>query len=223
MKSVLHALAAAALLGLAAPAVNAQVALGIRAGTSLSDFVVTGVVIEEEEPRRGITLGMTAAVPINTRLGVEFGVSYVQRGSTSTLANVNVDFWPNYLRASMLGTASAPVFGETLAVRLLAGPALAMETSCQQETRFLLQPVVVLLECDDPESNPKTTTFDFGLLGGAGVRFAPAGRVGLTLDLLYSHGLRSILDTELAQTARNRAFTLQAGLDFLIGGPGAVD
>lgn len=214
MKSLLHALAAAALLGAAAPPLAAQVALGVRAGTSLSEFAVTGVVIEEEEPRRGIVLGLTAALPVNARLGVEFGVSYVQRGSTSTLANVNVDFWPNYLRASMLGTASAPVFGETLAVRLLTGPALAMETSCKQETRFVLQPIVVLLECDDPESNPKTTTFDFGLLGGAGVRFSPTGRVSVTLDLLYSHGLRSILDTELAQTAENRAFTLQAGLDF---------
>ena len=216
MKSLLHALPVAALIGLAAPSLTAQVALGVRAGASLSEFVVTGVVIEAEERRRGIMLGLTAAVPLHTRFGVEFGVSYVQRGSNSTLASVNVDFWPNYLQASMLGTASAPVFGETLALRLLAGPALGRETSCKQETRFLLQPIVVLLECDDPESNPKTTTYDFGLVGGAGVRFSPAGRISLTLDLLYSHGLRSILDTELAQTAENRAFTLQAGLDFPI-------
>ena len=217
MKSLLHALPAAVLLGLAATSLTAQVTLGVRAGASLSEFEVTGVVVEAEERRRGIMLGLTAAVPVHARFGVELGVSYVQRGSTSTLANVNVDFWPNYLRASMLGVASAPVFGETLAIRLLAGPVLAMETSCRQETRFLLQPIVVLLDCDDPESNPKTTTFDFGLLGGAGVRFAPAGRVSLTLDLLYSRGLRSILDTELAQTAENRAFTLQAGLDFPLG------
>ena len=217
MKRLLHTLPAAVLLGFAAPSLTAQVALGVRAGTSLSEFVVTGVVVEEEEARRGIMLGLTAAVPVNGRLGVEFGVSYVQRGATSTLANVNVDVWPNYLRASMLGTATAPVSGETLALRLLGGPALAVETSCKQETRFVLQPIVVLLECDDPESNPKTTTFDFGLVGGAGVRFAPATRVSLTLDLLYSYGLRSILDTELAQTAENRAFTLQAGLDFPVG------
>lgn len=217
MKSLLHALAAAVVLGLAAPSLTAQVALGVRAGTSLSEFVVTGVVIEEEEARRGVMLGLTAAVPLSGRFGVEFGVSYVQRGSSSTLANVNVDFWPNYLQASMLGTATAPAFGETLSVRLLAGPALARETSCKQETRFVLQPIVLLLECDDPKSNPKTTTFDFGLVGGAGVRFAPAARVSVTMDLLYSHGLRSILDTELAQTAENRAFTLQAGLDFPIG------
>lgn len=217
MKSPLHALPVAVLLGLAAPSLTAQVALGVRAGTSVSRFVVTGVVIEEEEARRGIMLGLTAAVPVNARLGVEFGVSYVQRGATSTLANVNVDIWPNYLQASVLGAATAPVFGETLALRLLAGPALARETSCKQETRFVLQPIVLLLECDDPESNPKTTTFDLGLVGGAGVRFAPAGRVSLTLDLLYSHGLRSILDTELAQTAENRAYTLQAGLDFPVG------
>lgn len=217
MKSLLHALPAAVLLGLAAPSLTAQVALGVRAGTSLSEFEVTGVVIEAEERRRGIMLGLTAAVPVHTRFGVEFGVSYVQRGSTSTLANVNVDFWPNYLRASMLGTATTPVSGETLALRLLAGPALSVETSCKQETRFALQPIVVLLQCDDPESNPRTTTYDLGLVGGAGVRFAPAKRASLTLDLLYSHGLRSILDTELAQTAENRAFTLQAGLDFPVG------
>lgn len=217
MKSLLHAIPAAVVLGLAAPSLGAQVALGVRAGPSLSEFVVTGVVIEEEEARRGVMLGLTASVPVRGRLGVEFGVSYVQRGSSSTLANVNVDVWPNYLQASMLGTATAPVFGETLAVRLLAGPALAVETSCKQETRFVLQPIVLLLECDDPESNPKTTTFDFGLIGGAGVRFAPAARVTVTMDLLYSYGLRSILDTELAQTAENRAFTLQAGLDFPIG------
>lgn len=217
MKRLLHALPAAVVLGLAAPSLTAQTALGVRAGMSLSEFVVTGVVIEEENARRGVTVGLTAAVPVSGRLGVEFGVSYVQRGSSSTLANVNVDYWPNYLQASMLGTATVPALGEALALRVLAGPTLARETSCKQETRFVLQPIVVLLECDDPESNPKTTTFDFGLIGGAGVRFAPAARASVTMDLLYSYGLRSILDTELAQTAENRAFTLQAGLDFPIG------
>lgn len=58
---------------------------------------------------------------------------------------------------------------------------------------------------------------DFALAAGAGAEVAVTGRVGLSLDVVHTHGIRSIYDGELDRTSRNRATTVQAGLLFRAG------
>ena len=212
------ALLAAALPVLASPGAAAQVTLGIGVGASSSELIVTGLAIDSQEPRRGPALSLSAAVPLSRRFGVEFAAGHIRRGSTSTLLQLgDVDYRIQYLQFSALGKASVPVIGERLSVHLLAGPALRLETSCEREARLVLQPITYLVECDAPEADSKTAAVDYAVLGGVGARLATTSRLGFRVDFIYSRGLRSFFESATETTARNRAITLQAGLDFPIG------
>lgn len=209
---------AAALPVLASPSAAAQVTLGIGVGASSSELIVTGLAVDSQEPRRGPALSLSVAVPLSERVGIEFGTGYIQRGSTSTLLQLgDVDYRIQYLQFSALGKASAPVIGRRLSVHLLAGPALRLETSCEREARLVLQPVTFLVECDAPEADSRTAAIDYAVLGGVGARLATTSRLGFRVDFVYSRGLRSFFENETETTAKNRALTLQAGLDFRIG------
>ncbi|MDE2980596.1 MAG: hypothetical protein OXU74_05295 [Gemmatimonadota bacterium] len=218
MRSRWTALLAVALPFLPGPGAAAQVTLGIGVGASSSDLIVTGLVIDSQEPRRGIALSLSLAVPLSERIGIEFGTGYIRRGSTSTLLQLgDVDYRIQYLQLSALGKASAPVIGQRLSVHLLAGPALALETSCEREARLVLHPITFLVECDAPEADSRTATVDYGILAGVGARLAATSRLGFRVDFIYSRGLRSFFENETETTAKNRALTLQAGVDFQIG------
>ncbi len=196
---------------------EAQITVGIRAGASMSEVKVTGLHIDDQAPRREYLVGASVGVPLSAHFGFEFGGAYIQRGSTSTLLQLgDVDLRIQYLRVTGLARATAPLAGP-LSVHVLGGPALALETSCERDTTLALQPIVISVECDDPESNAVTGLFDFGVIGGGGFRFAAPGRITLTVDLLYSYGTSSFLEPDQDYTAENRALELQAGIDFRIG------
>ena len=71
------------------------------------------------------------------------------------------------------------------------------------------QPIVSVEECDGERLNTPSTSLDFGVVGGVGTHFELADRVGLSLDLLYTLGLRSTYDGELDRAAKNRDITVQ--------------
>ncbi len=196
---------------------EAQITVGIRAGASMSEVEVTGLHIDDQAPRREYLVGASVGVPLSPRFGFEFGGTYIQRGSTSTLLQLgDVDLRIQYLRITGLARATAPLAGP-LSVHVLGGPALALETSCERDTTLVLQPIVISVECDDPASNAVTGLFDLGVIGGGGFRLATPGRLTLTVDLLYSYGTRSFLEPDQDYTAKNRALELQAGIDFSVG------
>ena len=100
---------------------------------------------------------------------------------------------------------------------MLAGPVIAWETSCEATVTFVLEPIAETARCDDERLNTPSKAADFAVAGGAGAQLAVTGRMGLSLDVLYTCGLRSIYAGELDRTAHNRALTVQAGLVFPIG------
>lgn len=216
-RTVMNVVALFLLLAIA-PA-SAQVTLGLRAGASASTITLTDFHIDSQEWRRGIQLGLSVAVPLRGMVSVALGADYLQRGSTGTLLQVgDVEHRSEYLQFSTLGSVSMPLAGSPLSLHLLAGPAAALELSCERETQLALQPVTLLTDCDDPMSATSTRALDLGLLGGLGARLAPTGgTVALSLEVIYSHGLRSILESERDTTAKNRAMTIRAGLDLSIG------
>ena len=217
LRTVMHVVALFLLLAIA-PA-SAQVTLGLRAGASASTITLTEFHIDSQESRRGIQLGLSVAVPLRGMVGIALGADYLQRGSTGTLLQVgDVEHRSEYLQFSTLGSVSVPLAGSLLSLHLLAGPAAAYELSCERKTELALQPVTLLTDCDDPMSATSTRALDLGLLGGLGARLAPTGgTVALSLEVIYSHGLRSILEGERDTTAKNRAMTIRAGLDLSIG------
>ena len=202
---------------LAGTPVVGQTTAGLRAGASMSELAITGLHVDDQQPRVGYSLGASLGVPLSPRFGFALGAAYIQRGSTATLLQLgDVDHRIQYLRFSTLIRATVPLMGP-LSLHVLGGPAIALETSCERETTLALQPVVFLIDCNDPESDTKTMGLDFGLAGGAGFGFALKGGITLSLELLYDHGIRTILESEQEAMASNRSAEVQVGLDFPIG------
>ena len=160
-------------------------------------------------------------LPVFGNLGIQLGGSYVRRGSTFSILQLgDIIYELNYAEFSALAKARVPLMGERVSLHLLAGPTVGMEVSCEGTIVATLQPITIVDECADEGPgdtiDTPTTALDFGVAGGAGVEVRIVERVGLSLELLYTLGLRSIYDGPLDQTVKNRAMTVQAGLVFPI-------
>ena len=204
--------------GLAASPAASQVALGVTAGWSSSMVSLTGLEILGDESRAGIAAGASATLPLSHSLGLRLEGSYVQRGASWSDGKLgDVSAMVDYVQMSALGRVSIPLVGSRISVHMLAGPALARETSCEVKVDYALQPITLAGECTDEETYNPTHAIDVGVVGGAGVQLGVVGRTALSLDFLYTYGLRSIYAGELDRTVHNRAITVQGGLVFSIG------
>ena len=206
------------LAGLAADPATGQVTLGVKAGASMSDLVVSGVGVNSQEGRNGFTGGASLTLPVPGPIALQLEASYLQKGATFSLLQLgDVDLWLDYVQVAALAKARLPIGGSRTSVYLLAGPAIAWEKSCDVTITLVLQPIIQMGNCEDEEVRTRTKNVDFAVSGGAGVLLGVTGGMGLSLDVLYTRGLRSIYDGELDWTGHNRAFSVQAGLVFRIG------
>lgn len=205
-------------MGLAASPAAGQFTFGVNAGASLSDLTVSGVGINSQEGRRGILAGASLTLPVSGPLGLRLEGSYLQRGATFSLVQIgDVALSLDYVQVAALGRASLPLGGSRSSLYLLAGPVIAWETSCEVTITPVLQPIVQMGGCDEEALKTPTKNVDFAVSGGAGILLSLTGGMGLSLDVLYTHGLRSIYDGELGWTGHNRAVSVQAGLVFSVG------
>ena len=195
-----------------------QVTLGVSAGLSSSMVSLTGLNVQGEESRNGFAAGASLTLPLSQSLGLRLEGSYVPRGVTWSdpkLGDVSVRV--DYVQLSALGRVSIPLVGSRISLQLLAGPAIAREMSCEVQVDYALQPITLAGKCTDEATYNPTHAMDVGVVGGAGVQMGVMGRMGLSLDFLYTYGLRSIYAGELDRTVHNRAMSLQAGLVFPVG------
>ena len=70
----------ALLVGLATVPSAGQVKIGVKAGASLSDLVLTGVEVNGQEARRGFVAGASLILPVSGPLGLQVEGSFVQKG-----------------------------------------------------------------------------------------------------------------------------------------------
>ena len=208
----------ALLVGLATVPAAGQLKFGVKADASLSDLVLTGVEVNGQEERRGFVAGASLILPVSGPLGLQVEGSFVQKGATLSILQLgDVRYTLDYVQLAALGRASLPLGGSRSSLYLLAGLMIAWETSCEATVTFVLQPITETARCDDERLNTPSKAADFAVAGGAGGQLAVTGRMGLSLDVLYTYGLRSIYAGELDRTAHNRAIAAQAGLIFPIG------
>ncbi len=204
--------------GLATGPAAGQVTLGVKAGASLSDLIFTGIEIDEREARRGVVAGASLTLPLSEPLGLRIEGSFVQRGATLTFLQLgDVEYTIDYVQFSVLGRARLPLGSSPSFLYLLAGPVIAWETSCEATVTIVLPQITETSTCDDERLATPSKPVDFAVAGGAGVQVAVTGRVGLSLDIVYTHGVRSIYAGELDRTSHNRAVTVQAGAVFPAG------
>ncbi|MCE2398660.1 MAG: hypothetical protein J4F34_06450 [Gemmatimonadetes bacterium] len=95
---------------------------------------------------------------------------------------------------------------------LLAGPALALELSCQTTLSYGGSE-----ETDDCETDDGTRDTDLGLAGGVRLRMGLSERVGVTVGALYTLGLLNLAeDADDDGSLKIRVLTLGVGLAYAI-------
>ena len=225
---------------------SAQTTLSLTGGINFTSVATeTGLSANYDAARRLFT-GVAATVPIVGSFQVRLGASLSQKGNFYALDQIVPDD-PNYptfgtlepyldlhlkmgyVEFNALAGLASPVSGGPVTVRVLAGPSIGLLASCKatgteyEEGRPIRTTTV---SCPD---EARIATLDFGLAGGAGLNVELTDRLGVTADLLYTHGLKDAGDAwvggdpgdinrERDLSARHRVLTLSAGLTYSIAG-----
>ena len=171
------------LLTLIISPLNAQVQLGLQAGTNLGD-------VSLDPTPEGVTTGMRAGIMFGGILfysfspifGLQVEPAYVQKGATVDVSTEQLEgtITGDYIDIPVLLKAS---FGDgPVKPYLLAGASIA----------FLLGDAKIEID-NAPEETLETKSTDFILKFGAGV-LIPAGQVNIFVEGQYNLGLTDVND-----------------------------
>ena len=223
MKRLLPPLLATILLLLTGTPAFGQVSLAVTGGMNIASLNVStddGFVPDFQSVMR-LSIGLAANIAASENWGVQLGGSYTQKGGSfsfseqgmSAEARVEIE----YVEFMALGRAQFPVSGDRISAHLLAGPALALQSSCQLTGKATVPDGSTLEITEDcEEATDLNRSYDLGLAGGGGFEIKVLDTLGMSFDVLYTYGL---LDLDLSDSAsmKQRALTLRAGLVYSIG------
>ena len=223
MKRFATPLLATILLLLTVTPALGQVSLAVTGGVNIASMdISTGSDFAPDlKSVTRLSIGLAANIPASDGWGLQLGGSYSQKGGRYEISEQGVNaesrVETDYLEFTVLGRAQFPVSGDRVSAHLLAGPALALESSCQLTakatgpgggTREFAE------DCDDIRLD--RSTYDFGLAGGGGLEIKLADTLGMSFGLLYTYGLLD-LDKSDSDFMKQRALSLRAGMVYSIG------
>ena len=164
----------ATLLTPATPAL-AQTALLFSGGLNRASIAVTvpegkAALSEYLEPVTRMSAGLAVGIPLSEGWNIELGGSYSQKGFAIPKfgGGSGGSFLIDYREVTALASKPFPL-GDRASVSLLAGPALALQLSCQ----------VFIEETEDCETDGPKDTSDLGLAGGVRLRMGLSEKVGV--------------------------------------------
>lgn len=209
------AVAFAALASTAAPAF-AQTMLAVRTGASIATMAY-----EPEPPgieigsRRGIAVGVSVTRYLAENIGIRLGGAFVPKGAEASRQGETDVLKINYVELSPLVDIRVVRAGgdREVSLDLLVGPTLSFKRACENEPPG----GGAARRCEDLDL--KIASVDVGATVGAGfqVQIVRDPFVALSVEAHYTHGFRQVqTDTEESQ-ARNRAYSIQAGISVPIG------
>jgi hypothetical protein len=209
-------------VALGSPAFAQGISVGAKAGVNVAKF---GGDIEGVDSRTSFAAGGALGLDLLPIFGIEVNALFSQKGTKDQetvdtgagLTTVEATFKLNYLEVPVLATVNVPVVGSPIKPRVYAGPAVAVELSCNIEASAA--GLSDSIDCDDSvlEGGFERKKVDFGLLFGAGVDF-PAGPGALTLDGRYNVGLSNINDVPGSTVdVKNRTWQILGGYMIHLG------
>ena len=225
---------------------SAQTTLSLTGGINFTSVATeTGLAANYDAAKRPFT-GVAATVPIAGPFQIRLGTSFSQKGNFYALDQIVPDDpdYPTfgtvepyldlhlrmgYVEFTALAGLASPVSGGPVTVQVLAGPAIGLLASCKAkgtEYEGGRPSRTMTVSCPD---EAQIATLDLGLAGGAGLNVELTDRLGVTADVLYTHGLRDAgdvwvgsdpgeINSERDLSARHRTLTLSAGLTYTVAG-----
>jgi hypothetical protein len=189
------------LLALTALPAQGQTTLGVRGGVSVSSVDLDLGETFDDSNRTGFEGGVFLDFGRSSPLGFQIGAQYAQKGAELEFGDVVEDLSLNYLEIPAVVKLGIPLMG--LKPSVLGGVAMGFRTGCED---------VRDIDCDE-----EVTSTNFAGLLGADV-VLDLGGLSLWADGRFHFGLSDISDAVDVDELKTRAWTLQAGLGFPLGG-----
>ena len=189
--------------------------VGLVAGVSIASL--GGDDSGDPDSSLGLDVGAYLSWEVAESWAIRPGIYYVQKGAEATDAGGTLELNLDYVELPVLLEYRIPTEG-ALGVHLFGGPAVAFEVSCELELSG--SGVSATVDCTDPnlDGGFQTSSVDFGIMLGGGLRFSAGGSVDLVVEGSYNLGLTSIDDSPEDNDIKNRAFQINAGLSIPVGG-----
>ena len=224
MKRFATPLLATILLLLTGTPAFGQVSIAVTGGVNIAslDISTDSDFAPDLKSVTRLSIGLAANIPASDGWGLQLGGSYSQKGGRFEISEQGVSVESrvetDYLEFTVLGRAQFPVSGDRVSAHLLAGPALALESSCQLTAKAtgLDGGTFEFTEDCDGDIGLDRSTYDLGLAGGGGLEIKLLDTLGMSFGLLYTYGLLD-LDKSDSDSLKQRALTLRAGLVYSIG------
>jgi hypothetical protein len=168
--------------------------VGLTAGANIA--TVSGDDVDDADNLTGLMAGLSLIFPTTPMFGIQTEVAYSRKGTKADvdLDGANEEFRVPYIDIPILLKLGLGAWPMQVAPALYFGPYAGINIGCDLETQG------VSVDCDDAGLDVKS--FDFGLVGGAGV---DVGRFNLFAR--YQYGLADLVEDV---DAKNRV--LQLGL-----------
>lgn len=223
MRKLSHLLIAAPFLLLSPAPTAAQVKLGVTGGLNLASVDVSSesAFVPDFESVTRFSLGLSATIPVSETWGVQLAGGYSQKGAMSAFteegADVESTLKMDYIELAVLGMLNLPLSGERVSAHLVAGPALALESSCDVSAKatFMGTDFEINEGCDDGDVIDRSN-FDLGLAAGGGIEIGLSDALGVSLGVLYTFGLLDI-DKEDSDSLKHRVLSVRVGLVYSVG------
>lgn len=180
---------------------QAQTTLGVRGGVSVSSVELDLAGTFDDSNRTGFEGGVFLDFGRSRPLGFQIGAQYAQKGAELDFEGVVEDLTLNYLEIPAVVKLGIPLLG--LKPSVFGGAALGFQTGCDD---------IEEIDCDEDV----TSTNVSGILGADVV--LDLGGLSLWADGRFHFGLSDIADAVDIDELKTRAWTLQAGLGFPLGG-----
>lgn len=191
-------------LACGAPAFAQEISGGVKGGVGFSKVVFSEESVDIGlNSRTGVIAGGFLTWPVTSRFDIQPEVLFAMKGSEFDEVGVEGEIQLNYLDIPVLFRYRAPA-SATSTVVLFGGPSLGLNLSADARGEFFGSE-------QEEDISDEVTTFDFGIVIGAGFE---VGR--FTIDGRYTWGLTNINDSvsDPELTVHNRAFAILAGFRF---------
>lgn len=204
----------AALAFVAAPA-STQTVMAVRAGASIATLAYESDPGADIGYRRGIAVGVSITRYLGEKVGVRLGGTFASKGAEASLEGAVDILRISYVDLSpLIDIRPIRATGDReVAFDLLVGPTVSFKRSCENVPPDGSAGIL----CKDLDID--IASVDIGATVGAGLQLQifrdPS--VALSVEALYTHGLREVLNLNDMNPAKSRAFSFQAGLGFPVG------